>query len=146
MKIWTLMENAAAREDLAAEHGLSLLIETGAHRILFDAGQTGAFAENAERLGLDLGMVDLAVLSHGHYDHSGGLLRFLECNGHAKAYVNQHAFDCCWHGEDHYIGVDPKLRDCDRVVMAGETLQLAEGLTLFPAMKKKKAILWTASV
>ena len=98
MKIWTLMENAAAREDLAAEHGLSLLIETGAHRILFDSGQSGAFADNAEKMGLNLGTVDLAVLSHGHYDHSGGLLRFLEYNDRAKIYVDQYAFDCCWHG------------------------------------------------
>ncbi len=139
MKIWTLMENAAAREDLAAEHGLSLLIETGSHRILFDAGQTGAFAENAERLGLDLGTVDLAVLSHGHYDHSGGLLRFLEHNDRAKIYVNQYAFDCCWHGEDHYIGVDPKLCSVDRVVTVGETLRLAEGLTLFSCNEKEKS-------
>lgn len=133
------MENTAAGENLAAEHGLSLLIETGQKRILFDAGQTGAFADNAEKLGLDLGTVDLAVLSHGHYDHSGGLLRFLECNDHAKIYVNQYAFDCCWHGEDHYIGVDPKLRECGRVVTVGETLRLGEGLTLFACNEKEKS-------
>lgn len=133
------MENTAAGEDLAAEHGFSLLIETGKHRILFDAGQTGAFADNAEKLGLDLGAVDLAVLSHGHYDHSGGLLRFMECNGNAKIYVNQYAFDCCWHGEDHYIGVDPKLRDCDRVVTVGETLRLDAGLTLHACNEKEKS-------
>ena len=133
------MENAAAEEHLAAEHGLSLLIETGDHRILFDAGQTGAFVDNAEKLGLDLSMVDLAVLSHGHYDHSGGLLRFLECNDRAKIYVNQYAFDCCWHGEDHYIGVDPRLRDCDRVVAVGETLQIAEGVTLRACNEKEKS-------
>ena len=48
MKVTVLIENTALRDDLAAEHGLSLLIETGAHTILFDAGQTGAFADNAE--------------------------------------------------------------------------------------------------
>lgn len=133
------MENNAAAEHLAAEHGLSLLIETGEHRILFDSGQTGAFADNAEKLGLDLSTVDLAVLSHGHYDHSGGLLRFLECNDCAKVYVNQYAFDCCWHGEDHYIGVDPRLRDCDRVVAVGETLQIAEGLTVCSCNEKEKS-------
>ena len=51
MKIWTLMENTAC-SGLAAEHGLSLYIETGTHKILFDAGQSGAFADNAEKMGI----------------------------------------------------------------------------------------------
>ena len=133
------MENTAAGENLAAEHGLSLLIETEKHRILFDAGQTGAFADNAEKLGLDLGTVDLAVLSHGHYDHSGGLLRFLECNDHAKIYVNQCAFDCCWHGEDHYIGVDPALCGNERLVPVGEDLRLYENMMLCACNEKEKS-------
>ena len=119
MKIWTLMENAACREDLTAEHGLSLYIETGDRKILFDAGQSAAFADNAEKMGIDLEAVDLAILSHGHYDHSGGLKRFLEINGHAKIYVNQYAFDCCYHGDDRYIGVDQSLKDCDRLFLFG---------------------------
>ena len=54
MKIVTLMENTACHPGLTAEHGLSLYIETATHKILFDAGQTGAFADNAEKLGIDL--------------------------------------------------------------------------------------------
>ena len=88
MKIWTLMENSACQGDLAAEHGLSLYVETNGKKILFDAGQSAAFADNAEKLGVDLAQVDLVVLSHGHYDHSGGLRRFLEINDHAEIYVN----------------------------------------------------------
>ena len=71
MKLVTLMENTTCREDLCCEHGLSLYLETGDHKILFDAGQSGAFAENAEKLGVNLQNVDFAVLSHGHYDHGG---------------------------------------------------------------------------
>ena len=66
MKLTVLAENTACREDVTAQHGLSLYIETGDKKILFDMGQTDAFAKNAERLGADLSQVDLAVLSHGH--------------------------------------------------------------------------------
>ena len=78
MKIVTLMENTRCREDLCCEHGLSLYMETGDHKILFDAGQSAAFGENAEILGVNLKDVDFAVLSHGHYDHGGGLGKFLQ--------------------------------------------------------------------
>ena len=83
MKIYTLMENTTCNEALACEHGLSLYIEAAGKRILFDAGQTGAFADNAEKMGIDLSQVDICILSHGHYDHGGGLKRFLEVNDHA---------------------------------------------------------------
>ena len=77
MRVTMLLDNIAADPRLVAEHGLSLYLETGDHKILFDAGQSSAFAENAEKLGVDLREVDFAVLSHGHYDHGGGLERFL---------------------------------------------------------------------
>ena len=66
MTITVLAENTVCRENLTCEHGLSLYIETGSHKILFDAGQSGAFADNAKKLGIDLSSVDFAVLSHGH--------------------------------------------------------------------------------
>ena len=69
MKVTTLMENTACAERYAAEHGLSLFIETKKINILFDSGSSEAFADNAEKLGVDLGTTDIAILSHGHYDH-----------------------------------------------------------------------------
>ena len=56
MRVVTLIENTACCPEFTCEHGLSFYIETGSHRILFDAGQTGAFAQNAEKLGVDLGI------------------------------------------------------------------------------------------
>ena len=64
MKIVSLMENTACSDSLHAEHGLSLYIETQGLRILFDAGQSELFAENAAQLGVPLEKVDLAILSH----------------------------------------------------------------------------------
>ena len=130
MKLIVLMENTAGREDLTAEHGLSLYIEACGKKILFDAGQTEAFADNAEKLGVDLKDIDLAVLSHGHYDHSGGLMRFLQINEKAKLYVHKDAFSPHFNGTGAYIGPDPALLETQRVVFNPGELKLAEGLTL----------------
>jgi len=96
MKIVTLMENTAAREDLSAAHGLSLYIETPKHRILMDMGPNNEYLENAAKLGVDLTQVDVAILSHGHYDHGGGLKAFCQMNDHAKIYVRENAFGNYW--------------------------------------------------
>ena len=114
MKVTTLIENtrASGMEHLRAEHGLSLYIEHGERRILFDTGASGAFADNAARLGVDIEAVDIAVISHHHYDHGGGLRRFLQINQRASIYLRSPpAGDChlklLW--MDRYIGLDQAL-------------------------------------
>lgn len=129
MKVVTLMENTACREGLCFEHGLSLYIETETHKILFDAGQTGAFAENAQKLGVDLREVDFVVLSHGHYDHGGGLKEFLKCNETAPVYVSQYAFEPHY-GANGYIGLDLGLQNSDRIRYVAEDIPLDMGMTL----------------
>ena len=130
MTVTVLLENTTHRADLQAEHGLSLYIEACNRRILFDMGQTDAFARNAETLGIDLSSVDLAILSHGHYDHGGGLPAFLALNQTAPVYVSRHAFGEHYNGSNRYIGLDPTLKDHPRLnYTAGET-HIAEGLTL----------------
>ena len=129
MKIVTLMENTACRDYLSFEHGLSLYLETETHKILFDAGQSAAFAENAEKLGVDLQDVDFAVLSHGHYDHGGGLGCFLEINETAPVYVSQYAFEPHY-GANGYIGLDFGLQSSDRIRYVAEETVLAKGITL----------------
>lgn len=76
MEITVLTENTVSRRDLLAEHGLSVLVEEGGKRILFDTGQSGVYIHNAEQLGISLEGLDAIVLSHGHYDHTGGLPEF----------------------------------------------------------------------
>lgn len=130
MKIVVLAENTTVREDLACEHGLSFYIETGNHKLLFDAGQSGAFADNAKKLGVDLGKAELAVLSHGHYDHGGGLPRFLQINDHAPVFLSRYALEPHFNAKGKYIGLDPALENSGRLIFtAGETV-LSGGLTL----------------
>ena len=130
MRVVTLLENTVCEENLACEHGLSLYIETPQLRILFDAGQTDAFAKNAEMLGVDLSGVDIAVLSHGHYDHGGGLRRFLQINSKAPVYLHKDAFMPHYNGAEKYIGLDESLLENDRLIFTDGTTQLAPGITL----------------
>ncbi|NDL68804.1 MBL fold metallo-hydrolase [Anaerotalea alkaliphila] len=134
MTIKTLVENTILGEGLEAEHGLSLYIETKEHKILFDAGESSLFLENAAKMGVDLSKVDLVVISHGHRDHGGGLETFLDNNSHAKVYVREGAFG------PHYaqrkdgveeIGLDRELLSRGRFVFAGERLDIDGELTLF---------------
>lgn len=131
MKVWTLIENTACSPDFKAEHGLSLYIETGEKRILFDVGQTEAFADNAEKLGIDLGTVDFVILSHGHYDHGGGLKRFLELNHTAPVYMSRHALEPHYNAKGKYIGLDLAIMDCNRLIFTEDALSLGDGMTLY---------------
>lgn len=131
MTITVLTENTVCREDLTCEHGLSLYIETGSHKILFDAGQSGAFADNAKKLGIDLSSVDFTVLSHGHYDHGGGLGRFLEVNKTAPVYLRRDAFGCHRNAEGKFIGLAEELKGNPRLVFTDNTLEIAPDITLF---------------
>ena len=130
MKLTVLTENTTCREDLTCEHGLSLYIETGHRRILFDAGASTAFAENAEKLGIDLGRVDTAILSHGHYDHGGGLSHFLEINKTAPICLSRHAFGPHYNASGRYIGLDLSLKAAGRLICVEARFQIAEGITL----------------
>lgn len=86
-RITILIDNEAA-SGLTAEHGFSLWLEAEGRHVLFDTGQSGAFADNARILGIDLCRADSVVLSHGHYDHSGGLPAALRLAGKASVYCH----------------------------------------------------------
>ena len=73
IRIITLVENTATKAKQRAEHGLSMFIERDGERVLFDTGQTDAVVHNAKLLGVELSGIDKVILSHGHYDHGGGL-------------------------------------------------------------------------
>jgi 7,8-dihydropterin-6-yl-methyl-4-(beta-D-ribofuranosyl)aminobenzene 5'-phosphate synthase len=78
VRITTLSENTAGRGNLLAEWGLSILIETEKTSVLLDTGSSISAVHNADALGIDLNKIDRIVLSHGHYDHTGGLRQVLQ--------------------------------------------------------------------
>lgn len=86
-RITILVDNKAGT-DLVAEHGLSLWIETGDKYLLFDTGQGTAIEKNAATLGIDLATTDILVLSHGHYDHTGGVPTCLRTTGKVTLYCH----------------------------------------------------------
>lgn len=138
MKITCLCENTSFDECFLSEHGLSLLIETDNRRILFDMGQTDVFLKNAEALDVDLSKVDIAIVSHGHYDHSGGLGAFLEINKSAKIYLSKNAFGKFYNKSGKYIGSDEKLKNLSRLEFVDDYLKLSENIELFSCNKKEK--------
>ena len=91
MIIKTLVENTSLSKDFGSEHGLSLYIETKDSKILFDVGASELFLENAKKLNVDISNVDYLIISHGHYDHGGGLRGFL-CKNTKLRYFFAH-----WH-------------------------------------------------
>lgn len=92
MRFQFLMENKTDRDGLVAEHGLSVYIEAHGRKILFDTGASELFVRNAEKLNVDLSLVEELVISHGHYDHTGGVPAFCEINKIAPIYVHENAF------------------------------------------------------
>ena len=95
MTITVLCDNRRnpALPDLGAEHGLSLFVDMGTRRILFDTGASDLFLRNARLLGVDLAGVQAVILSHGHYDHGGGLPAFLQTNPRASVSMGPGALD-----------------------------------------------------
>lgn len=134
MKLITLVENTPCREDCIAEHGLSLYVVTENHKLLLDAGQTDAVIKNAEALGVDLSAVDTVILSHGHYDHSGGIIPFSQINSTAQIIMQRPAAEPHFNGE-RYIGIDkailglPDVRFIDGDIRLDDELFLFSGIT-----------------
>lgn len=133
MRITSLIENTS-QGHLPVEHGLSLFVEMDKGlKIMFDMGQGKLFAQNAQELNLSIAEVDLAIVSHGHYDHGGGLHTFLNKNQKANVYVHRDAFLPHFSLRENgirYIGLDENLRNNPRLVLCQDVMRIAPGLTL----------------
>ena len=134
MTITCLVENTS-RNNFPCEHGLSLhlLLDDG-RTLLFDMGQTALFASNAEAMGISLKEVDFAVLSHGHYDHGGGLSTFLSLNQKSNVFVREEAFGAFYSKRADglaYIGLDCAFKENARIVFCEECMEVTPGAILF---------------
>ncbi|MBE5743750.1 MAG: MBL fold metallo-hydrolase [Clostridiales bacterium] len=137
MKITVLTENSTANENLIAEHGLSLFIQTNDKNILFDFGQTETALDNANKLGINLNCIDIAILSHGHYDHSGAIKKFLTLNDKAPVVMHKNCFNDHFNGTEKYIGIDKSLLDSDRLVLIDNDLKIDNDLSILVSSKRE---------
>ena len=137
MRIVTLIENTPGAEGCAHEHGLSLYLQTPRHNLVLDTGSTTAFADNAAAVGIDLSGVDTVVLSHGHYDHAGGLLRMAELAPQANIWMQRSAGGDFYHG-DKYIGMDKAVLALPRVHFLDGDARLDEELYLFSGITGRR--------
>ena len=134
VKIVVLLENTTESSKLKYKHGLSLYAETETHKILFDMGPNDLFLKNAEALGVDIADIDIAVISHGHVDHCGGLKYFLEKNQKAKICIRPQALEAHYVkvlGIPFYAGIDRALLPTDRFVFADDIHVIDDEITLF---------------
>jgi 7,8-dihydropterin-6-yl-methyl-4-(beta-D-ribofuranosyl)aminobenzene 5'-phosphate synthase len=131
-RITTLVDNSVplGGGKLIGEHGLSLYVEAGDQKILFDTGSNVALAHNANLLGIDLGGIDRVVLSHGHYDHTGGLKYLLEKNAAFTLHAHPDVFDDKLRSADK--GTYKKIGiPLDRKVFENRSIQMRLGSAQF---------------
>lgn len=138
MRIINLIENTEGRSGCACAHGLSFYVETEKHRMLLDLGPSGETLQNAQTLGIDLAKVDTVILSHGHYDHSGGILPFAGINDRALIYMQESAVGDYYSDRGksaseryEYIGIDKNIAKLPQVRFLQGDHRIDDELELF---------------
>ena len=135
-KITVIVDNISA-EGIEGEWGLSLVVERDGKKILVDAGQSNLFLDNMKKLGIDVGDIDYAVLSHAHYDHANGMPAFFMNNKKATLYVRDCVAADCYAKKGFfrkYIGIPKKmLKDFpDRIEKVSGDYKVTDGVYLIP--------------
>ncbi len=151
MRIINLIENTKGVPGCACAHGLSFYIETPDHKLLVDLGPSEETLKNAAALNIDLAEIDTVILSHGHYDHSGGILPFAAVNDHAKIYMQQTAVKDYFaddgenaEGERYrYIGIDKRITGLLQVEYVNGDRKIDDELELFTVKEKTHEIPFT---
>ncbi len=151
MKIINLIENTEGKSGCIYAHGLSFYVETAHHKLLADLGPSADTLENAKRLGIDLSAVDTVILSHGHYDHSGGIIPFSRINTGAAIYMQSLATGEYYadDGENaegerfRYIGIDKAIASLPGIKMITGDHVIDEEIELFTIRKRTHELPFT---
>lgn len=129
MYIATLIEDTLEEKKkyLKNEHGLSLYIKHKGKNILFDCGPSDTLIKNSKKMNLDLSQIDYLIISHGHFDHGGGIIPFLKVNKKAKVYIHKSCNKNFYFKNDYekeYIGLNPKIFEkfSDRLIYTDKDL------------------------
>ena len=143
IKLTILVDNYVNSQKLKAEHGLSILIEDDNEKVLFDCGQSDLILSNAKILGIDLNGITKIVLSHGHYDHTGGLLPLLkylnkEIDIYAHPLVFEEKFseykDFNGFSTNRYIGIPERAEIYEkkgaRFLLSKDPVQISDSIYL----------------
>lgn len=138
MKIKVLVENISHNLTLRGEHGLSLLIEFEDDLILFDTGQTTLFYENANAMSEDLSLVTKVIISHGHYDHIGGLKKTLDTI-QGPVYIQEDALKSLYSCKEtcKYIGIEELLKDSKEIIKIKGDYQINDKMILLNQVERK---------
>lgn len=130
MRLTVVVDDLAAGRGMLGEHGLSVLLEAGDERLLFDTGQGMALSTNLQRLEVDPAGIGTCVLSHGHYDHTGGLDWLLRHSPDCRVVAHPAAFREMWSlsGGSHRIGC-PSGRPQDAALrLSADPVELLPGV------------------
>lgn len=136
MRATVIVDNISS-EGLPGEWGLCIYIEQDGRKLLLDTGGSELFLRNAAKLGIDLGAVEYAVLSHAHYDHANGMGAFFRENKQASFYLREGSQENCYGKKwifHKYIGLPRHILEDyrDRIVFASGDMELFPGASLIP--------------
>lgn len=133
-KLTVIVDNISSN-DIKGEWGLSILAEYNDKKILIDTGASELFAENLKKLGFDINDIDYATLSHAHYDHSNGMVKFFKENDHSSFYLRQSADENCYFKKffvKKYIGLPRNILSdfSDRIIFTEGKFEIIPGAYL----------------
>ncbi|MBK1723882.1 MBL fold metallo-hydrolase [Thiocystis violacea] len=145
LRITQAVENTAGGKGLLGEHGVAFFIQADEHCLLFDTGQGHVLRHNAELLDLPLARVEAIALSHGHYDHAGGLMEALAVTGPVDLYLHPRAMQPKYNREGVAIGTpclepDVLRSRSRRLIATAEPVTIASGIHLTGEIPRRHAI------
>ncbi len=142
IEITVLTDNLCNNAKCIAEHGLSILLEIGNKKILFDTGQTNLLFHNAIQCQKSLNNIDFLILSHSHYDHVGGVKNILDVNPNLKIIVKQDIFKDKWSTSKGYLrriggGLENLLNKYpNEIIFINEKTEIINGVFIEPNISK----------